>query len=118
MRTLTAEELNRQPQQLVASALRGEVGLITSSGEPIFITVPLGKGLRFQRACLELVATLLDREQISLGLAARIAGLSHSDMIDELGRRGVATIRLGPGDLARELAASAAPPFSGPANPE
>jgi predicted HTH domain antitoxin len=38
-------------------------------------------------------------------LAARIAGLPYSDMVDELGRRGVATIRLGPGDLGRELAA-------------
>ena len=42
---------------------------------------------------------------ISLGKAARISGLSYSEMIDELGRRDIATIRLGPGELERELAA-------------
>ena len=36
---------------------------------------------------------------------ARIAGLAYSEMIDELGRRGIATIRLAPGELERELAA-------------
>jgi predicted HTH domain antitoxin len=48
---------------------------------------------------------LYDREQISLGRAAEIAGLAYADMMDELGRRGIATIRLRPGELERELAA-------------
>jgi predicted HTH domain antitoxin len=43
-------------------------------------------------------------EQISLGVAARIAGVSYSEMIDELGRRDIAVIRLEPGELERELA--------------
>jgi hypothetical protein len=38
-------------------------------------------------------------------VAARIAGLAYGEMIDELGRRDVAVIRLEPGDLERELAA-------------
>jgi predicted HTH domain antitoxin len=54
---------------------------------------------------VDLACTLFDREQISLGLAAQIAGLSCSEMIDELGRRGIVVIRLEPGELERELAA-------------
>jgi len=34
-----------------------------------------------------------------------IAGLACSEMIDELGRRGIAAIRLGQGELERELRA-------------
>ena len=41
---------------------------------------------------------------ISLERAARISGLAYSEMIDELGRRGIATIRLTPFELERELA--------------
>ena len=54
---------------------------------------------------LELAARLYDHEQISLGVAARTAGVSYSEMIDELGRRDIAVIRLEPGELERELAA-------------
>jgi hypothetical protein len=38
-------------------------------------------------------------------VAARIAGLAYTDMINELGRRNIAVVRLEPGELERELAA-------------
>jgi predicted HTH domain antitoxin len=105
MHTLTTDELSRQPQRLLDDAQRGEPALVTRDGEPVLLAVPMGKGLESQQVRLEVAVVLYDREQVSLGLAARIAGLPYSDMVDELGRRGVATIRLGPGDLGRELAA-------------
>jgi predicted HTH domain antitoxin len=54
---------------------------------------------------LELAVTLYDRGQLSLGRTAEIAGLTYGEMMDELGRRGIATMRLRPGELDRELAA-------------
>lgn len=105
MQTLTADEMKQQPQQLLDGALRGEPALVTKGGKPVFLTVPLANGMKSHEVRLELAAALYDSEQISLGLAARIAGMSHSQMIDELGRRDIATIRLAPGDLERELAA-------------
>lgn len=105
MHTLTADELKRQPQQLIDDAQRGEPALVTRDGEPVLLAVPLGKGIESHEVRVHLAATLFDREQISLGLAARIAGLSYSEMIDELGRREIPVIRLSPGELERELAA-------------
>jgi predicted HTH domain antitoxin len=55
-------------------------------------------------ALLDLAASLYDRELTSLGRAARIAGLSYSAMIDELGRRDIDTVRYDEKELARELA--------------
>ena len=105
MHTLTAEDVARQPQQLIDDAARGELSLVTRSGEPVLLAVPLGAGLDAREVRLELAAQLYDREQISLGVTARIAGLSYGEMSDELGRRGIAVIRLEPGELERELAA-------------
>lgn len=105
MHTLTADELKRQPQQLIDDAQRGEPAIVTVAGEPVMMSWPLGKGVDSNAKLLDLAATLFDREQISLGLAARIAGLSYSEMIDELGRREISVIRLEPGELERELAA-------------
>jgi|GEM_PF-503793 len=103
MHTLTDEELKRQPTQMLDDAQRGEPALVTVNGEAVMMSVPLGKGVASPAVLLELAARLFDSEQISLGLAARIAGLSYSEMIDELGRRSIAVVRYPPEDLAREL---------------
>ena len=105
MHTFTADELKREPQQLIDDARRGEPAIVTVAGEPVTMALPLAKGIDSRAMLVDLAATLFDREQISLGLAARIAGLSYSEMVDELGRREIAVIRLEPGELERELAA-------------
>jgi len=104
MHTLTDDELRREPQTLLDDARRGEVTLITTAGRPVVMAVPLADGRPVQTALVDLAAQLYDREMISLERAARISGLAYSEMIDEMGRRGIATIRLTPGELERELA--------------
>lgn len=98
-----ADELNREPQQLIDDAQRGEVSIVTLGGEPVMMAVPLGKGIESPAVRLEFAVNLYDREQVSLGLAAQITGLSHSEMIDELGRRKIAVVRYSTGELAKEL---------------
>lgn len=105
MHTLTTEELSQRPQALLADALRGEVTVVTTAGKPVMIAVPLVEGSPLRSALVDMAAELYDRGEISLERAARIAGLSYSEMIDELGRRGIATIRVSPEELDRELAA-------------
>lgn len=105
MHTLTTDELERQPQQFIDAARRGEPTIVTIAGEPILMAFPLGKGVDARALLIDLAATLFDGQQISLGLAAQLAGLAYSEMVDELGRRGIATIRLDAGDLQRELPA-------------
>ena len=104
MNTLTDEDLARQPQRLLDHAARGEPTLVTRAGVPVLLAVLLGAGLDAREVRVELAARLFDREQISLGVASRIAGLSYSEMIDELGRREISVIRLEPGELEQELA--------------
>ena len=105
MHTLTDDELIRQPQRLIDDAQRGDSAIVTVNGEPVLFAMPLGKGVDARKVLLDMAATLFDREQVSLSLAARIAGLSYSEMVDELGRRDIAVIRLEAGELERELAA-------------
>ena len=78
---------------------------MTRAGQPVMLAVPLVGGLASREVRLELAAHLYDQEQISLGVAARIAGLAYSEMVDALGRRDMAVIRMQPGELERELAA-------------
>lgn len=105
MHTLSTEDLEREPHRLLDDAQRGEINITTRGGQPILLAVPLGPALDSPQVRPEIATTLFAREQIGLGTAARMAGLAYSEMIDGLGRRGVATIRLEPGELERELAA-------------
>ena len=105
MQTLTPDDLTRQPQRLLDDAARGEASLVMRDGEALLLAVPLGAGLDTADVRLELAARLFDQEQISLGLAARLAGLSYGDMVDELARRNISVIRTSAEELQDELAA-------------
>ena len=105
MHTLTAEEFKREPTSLLDDASCGEPTLVTCDGLALLMTMPLGPQAKVPATLLDLATMLYGGEQISLGRAAEVAGLAYSEMIDELGRRGIATIRLRPGELERELAA-------------
>jgi predicted HTH domain antitoxin len=105
MHTLTDQYLQQAPAQLLAAARLGETSLLTVDGTPVMLGVPLTPGADTQAALIDLAASLYDTEQISLGRAAEVAGLAYVDMLDELGRRSIATIRVKPGELERELAA-------------
>lgn len=104
MHTLTDEDLRRAPAQLLAGARRGEATLLTAGGTPVMLGVPLTANSDTRAALTDLAAALYVAEQVSLGRAAEIAGIAYADMLDELGRRSIATIRLNPGELERELA--------------
>jgi len=105
MHTLTDEDLQRSPEQLLVGARRGESTLLTDGGTPLMLGVSLAVNTDTRAGLTDLAAALYDAEQISLGRAAEIAGLAYVDMVDEMGRREIATIRLKPGELERELAA-------------
>ena len=105
MHTLTADELQRRPSQLLDDAERGELSVVTRDGAPVLLAVPLGRHLEQPEVRVELAVHLFDQEQISLGVAARIAGLPMADMMEELGRRRIAVIRTTAAELERELAA-------------
>lgn len=104
MHTLTAEELEAQPQRLLDDARNGQADVVTIDGEPAMLTLPLGPAGGDSTERLSLAISLYERDLISLGLAAKVAGLPYSRMIDELGQRQIPVVRYSVEDLDRELA--------------
>jgi len=104
MPTLTAEELDHQPRRLLDDACRGTSDVVTVQGEPVMLTLPLGLGAGSSPERLELAIALYERDVLSLGLAAKAAGLSYGQMVDELSRRQIPVVRYSVEDLDRELA--------------
>ena len=104
MHTLTEEQFARSPLTLIDAVHRNAATLVTVQGRAALLAMPLDDGVPVQAALLDLAATLYDQDLISLGKAARVAGLSYSEMIDELGRRNIDVVRYSVEELDRELA--------------
>ena len=98
------DEIAQIPGQLESDTERGEPVMVTRAGEPLYMAVPMGKGLDSKAVRLELALGLFDREQISIGLAARIAGLSLAEVMAICSQRKIAVVRYSAAELEAELA--------------
>ncbi|MBI3154261.1 MAG: UPF0175 family protein [Burkholderiales bacterium] len=103
MPTLTAEQVSALPQRLLDDARDGQADIVTVDGEPAMLTLPLGPASGDSTERLNLAISLYERDLVSLGLAAKVASLSYSRMIDELGRRAIPVVRYSVEELDREL---------------
>lgn len=104
MHTLTEDDLEREPGRLLDDARKGHGDIVLRDGLPLMLTVPLASQAGTPEALIELAVALYDADHISLGRAAEVAGLPYASMVEELGRRGIATVRYSVEDLDRELA--------------
>lgn len=103
MGSIPVEQFLEHPDRLLSEAQGGEIAVVTQHGEPVFMAVPMGAGLNTRKIRLEIAISLFDREQISVGVASRIAGLSISEMIDELGARQIPVARYSEEEFAQEM---------------
>lgn len=103
MRTFSVRDLRKNTSALLSGAEDGELSIVTMHGTPVFFALPFDETLLRYGVSFALAIKLFDEELISLGRAARLAGLSVSEMIDKLGQYGIAVIRTTDEDLEREL---------------
>ena len=103
MGSIPVEQFLEHPDRLLSEVRGGEIALVTQDGEPVFMAVPMGANRDARKVRLEIAVTLFDREQVSIGVASRIAGLAISEMIDELGLRRIPVVRYSKEELAQEL---------------
>jgi predicted HTH domain antitoxin len=90
-------------QKLVAVIAHGKPALVTQEGQPLFMAVPMRGGLVSPAVRVELAVALWEPGAVSLGVAARIAGLPVTEMIDELGRRRIPVVAYEEDELTDEL---------------
>ena len=103
MESILVKQFLEHPDKLLSDAQGGEIAVVTQDGEPVFMAVPMGASIDSPSVRLELAVYLFDREQVSIGVASRIAGLSIGEMIDELGRRSISVARYSGKEFAGEM---------------
>lgn len=104
MQTFTIRDLRDRTGELVRDAEAGKLSIVTKHGQPVFVAVPFDEALLKSGVNVALAVKLFDEESLSLGKAARLAGMSHSEFIDLLGSMHISVARYVPGELEKELA--------------
>ena len=104
MGAISIEQLIKQPAGLIAEAESGQIAIVTKNGRPLFLAVPYDERFAKEDVHVAVAVRLYENEVISLGKAARIAGLSISEFIDRLGALNIPVIRYPAEDLKREIA--------------
>lgn len=104
METFTIRDLRERTGELVRGAEAGKLALVTKHGEGVFVAMPFDEALVRSGVRVALAVKLFDEEAISVGRAAKLAGVSRIEFINHLGALRIPLARYGADELAQELA--------------
>jgi len=103
METFTVRDLRERTGALVRNAEEGHLSLISKHGHPLFVAVPLDEHLLESGVTVALACRLFAEKALSLGKAARLAGLSPQSFMEQLGAMGIPAVDYDPAELDSEL---------------
>ena len=88
---------------MVRGAKAGKLSVVTSHGRPVFVAVPLDEHLLENGVHVAMAAKLYDDEVVSLGKAAKLAGVSIEEFIEILDTMKIPVVRYDPAEIQQEL---------------
>ncbi len=96
-------DLREHVDDLVREARSGRLSVVTKDGEPIFLAIPFDESLLPGGLATTLATCLFEEESISLGQAARLAGVDVAEFMELLSRLKIPVARPRRGELEQEL---------------
>lgn len=103
MDTFTVRDLRERTGELIRDAESGRLSIITKHGRPVFVAVPFDELLIREGVGLALALRLFQQADISLGKAARLAGMKRQEFLAELHRQKIPVTDASESELNEEL---------------
>ncbi len=107
MESFSIRDLRERTGELVREAEAGRLSVVAKHGRPLFVAVPLDAHLLEQGVAVALACRLFADRVVSLGKAAKLAGLPVELFIERLGAMGIPAVDYPAEDIEGELAALA-----------
>ena len=104
MESFNIRDLRERTGELVRNAEQGKLAVVAKHGHPLFVAVPLDEQLLRSGVHVALAIKLFQDGTVSLGKAAKLAGLSYEGMVEQLASIGVPAVDYPPDDLDAEVA--------------
>ncbi|MCC6856293.1 MAG: type II toxin-antitoxin system prevent-host-death family antitoxin [Microbacteriaceae bacterium] len=105
MESFTIRDLRERTGDLVRNAEQGKLAVVAKHGHPLFVAVPLDEDMLRSGVHVALAIRLFQDCTLSLGKAAKLAGLSYEAMVEQLASMGVPAVDYSPEELDAEVAA-------------
>jgi predicted HTH domain antitoxin len=103
METFTVRDLREHTGQLIHGAEVGKLALVTKHGTPVFLAVPFSQDMLELGLLFALAIKLYQENIVTMGKAAKLAGVSLEVFIKKLGSLGIAAVDYSPSELQEEL---------------
>lgn len=105
METFSIRDLRERSGELVRQAEAGRLSIVAKHGRPLFLAVPMDEHLLKEGVAVALAVRLFAEKTLSLGKAAKLAGLPIEAFIKHLSRLGVPAVDYPAGEIDEEVAA-------------
>lgn len=105
METFSVRDLRERTGELVRQAESGHLSIVAKHGRPLFVAVPMDEHLLKEGVAVAMAVRLFADKVVSLGKAARLAGLPIEVFIERLGAMGIPAVDYPPEEIDEELAA-------------
>lgn len=106
MHTFSIRDLRERSGELTREAEAGRLSLITKRGQPLMVALPFSDTLLDRGARVALAEHLFKEGVLSLGKAARMAGMPYVLFSEHLSRIGIPVVDYPPDELEEELRAA------------
>lgn len=103
METFNIRDLRNRTGDLVRAAEHGQLSLVTKHGHPVFLAVPFDEALLQSGVKTSLAIGLFVENKLGLAGAAKLAGVSASEMLDILAKRQIPVVDYSKDELEDEL---------------
>ena len=105
METFSIRDLRERTGDLVRNAESGKLAVVAKHGHPLFVAVPLDEEMLRCGVHVALAIKLFQDGAMSLGKAAKLAGLSYEGFVEHLASIGLPVVDYAPEELDAEIAA-------------
>lgn len=105
MEVFSIRDLRERTGELVREAEAGHLSLVAKHGRPLFVALPMDEHLLREGVAVALAARLFAEKVVSLGKAAKLAGLPIEAFIERLGAMGIPAVDYPPEGIDAEVAA-------------
>lgn len=92
MESFAVRDLREHTGELVRNAESGQYSVVTKHGRPLFVALPFDDALLRSGVNLALADKLVQSGELSVGAAAKLAGMPYARYLQHLGAMGVSML--------------------------
>jgi prevent-host-death family protein len=93
METFSIRDLRERTGDLVRTAEAGQLSVVAKHGHPVFVAVPFDERLVANGVGIDLAVKLFEDGTVTLGRAAKLAGMCHEEFMDLLGTMAIPVVK-------------------------